>query len=152
MNDALIIIKRLNEWAKKNQVPIIGELNKIECKLSEFYRKSVADQIKKPTIKKKPIKGKLKNVSVTHSDVKFTEQINFKVKKIVIPVKGTCHFCTLKGISQDVYKLSNNKEVIVCARCVKKQRKQSQIKNKVLYVDAMERVVSGSYGSGKKSR
>ncbi|WP_429239676.1 hypothetical protein [Aeromonas veronii] len=82
MNDALIIIKRLNEWAKKNQVPIIGELNKIECKLSEFYRKSVADQIKKPTIKKKPIKGKLKNVSVTHSDVKFTEQINFKVKKL----------------------------------------------------------------------
>lgn len=152
MNDALIIIKRLNEWAKKNQVPIIDELNKIECKLSEFYRKSVADQIKKPTIKKKPIKGKLKNVSVTHSDVKFTEQINFKVKKIVIPVKGTCHFCTLKGISQDVYKLSNNKEVIVCAKCAKKQRKQSQIKNKVLYVDAMERVVSGSYGSGKKSR
>ncbi|XEI32269.1 hypothetical protein NMD14_16205 [Aeromonas veronii] len=152
MNDALIIIKRLNEWAKKNQVPIIGELNKIECKLSEFYRKSVADQIKKPTIKKKPKKEKLNNVSVTHSDVKFTEQINFNVKKIVIPVKGTCHFCTLKGISQDVYKLSNNKEVIVCAKCVKKQRKQSQIKNKVLYVDAMERVVSGSYGSGKKSR
>ncbi|EOW9236025.1 TPA: hypothetical protein RUZ94_003486 [Vibrio cholerae] len=152
MNDARVIVSRLSEWAKKNQVPIIDELNRIEHELSEFYRKPVVELAEKSPTKKKPKKKKLKNASVAHSDGRCTEQINFKVKKVVIPVKGTCHFCSLKGVSQDVYKLTNSKEVIVCAKCVKKQRKKNQIKNKVVYVDAMERVVSGCYGSGKKSR
>ncbi|TOM08329.1 hypothetical protein [Vibrio parahaemolyticus] len=155
MDNARIIISRLKEWARSNQVPITQELNQIDRKLAEFYKCSTSVSAKnltqKQSSKKPKIKRKPKTV-VNNLIESCLDKINFNIKKVIIPVKGSCHFCKVKGISQDAYKLTNNQTAIVCSKCAKKQRKINSQKNKVIYVDAMERLVPGSYGSGKKAR
>ncbi|MFW1030973.1 hypothetical protein ACEWA3_23020 [Vibrio parahaemolyticus] len=156
MDNARIIISRLKEWARSNQVPITQELNQIDRKLAEFYKYSASVSAKnltqKQSSKKSKTKRKPKTVVNNNPIESCLDKINFNIKKVIIPVKGSCHFCKVKGISQDAYKLTNNQTAIVCSKCVKKQRKINSQKNKVIYVDAMERLVPGSYGSGKKAR
>jgi len=156
VDNASLLVTRLKEWAKTHKVPITQELAQIERKLAKFASKtstrSKNDERQKSS--KKPDKPKkvANNARVTSS----SEKINFNVKKIVLPVKGACHFCKAKSASQFVYTLTNSQKVIVCGNCVGKQRKRNKKKAKVKpkdrYVDAMERLVPGSYGSGRKSR
>lgn len=150
MDNANILVSRLKEWAKTNKVPITQELTQIERKLAKSASKTStrSKNGEKQKLSKKP--DKANNVQATLSSGK----IDFNIQKMVLAVKGSCHFCKAKSASQIVYTLTNSKKVIVCGNCVGKQQKRNKnrTKAKVTYVDAMERLVPGSYGSGRKSR
>lgn len=151
MENLEAIIRQLEIWANNNKVSIQCELKSIDKKIKKFYtNNSLTTKVSStlPPKNKKPLSPP--KVGNKKTQPKSDEKINFKIKKLTLPVKGICHFCT--SMSQDVYKTENNKNIIACTKCVKKKRKINNKKGNTEYIDAMSRLVPGCYGSGKSSR
>ena len=108
----------------------------------------------------KKLEPTAKNISKNHHKKKtlsteFKERtIDFDRHSSIIKGLSICHFCKADRLECRSYYFLSGKKVTVCSDCAAKRKIRSSSKNsnwKVSF-DALNRSVSGSFGSGKGSR
>lgn len=161
MERLLASIAKLDKWGVDNHVDLSNELKSIEAKIKSFYKKNGYKEkvVQVPRVK---VKKNNQKTTVTKS-VKaskpltlhqLTTTINFEVSSKLVKGISHCHFCKVRRLECREHALLSGNKVLVCKDCRQRRHKQYLVKKKI-YVDkddALNYLVSGSYGSGKASR
>lgn len=137
---------------------LITDLEKLKHKLEEAgydstpMLQAVIDEVvtkvdpkRNDKIARSEKKARKKADKINSDKEKAKREINYNIKPKYLKGLNRCDLCEKEHLSCREFQTLLAGKVIICRRC-------KEIKIDKIHRDVMDHVVSGSYGSGKKSR
>ena len=150
MKELLDCIRNLKKLSKKYKIDISEEINCIFRRINKLPKLALtAEGNQSSTNKTKNNTQKNKN-----NKDRIANTINFKIRSKINKGISTCDYCHKKHLNCHMQTLFNGSTKNVCNFCLKKIKEKNywQFSKSTLRQDALDHAISGSYGSGKRSR